>query len=215
MYIDFHTHNIIADSSVFSILSYSAKESISNTDLPMTLGLHPWDIVHCDIENSFRYIENMLQCKNILMIGECGLDKCKNIPMSIQEAVFERHILLSEKYCKPLVIHCVKAFAELVAIKKKHRPTQRWIVHGFANNINIANMLLAEGIVLSFGKNLFNPRSNATKVLPRVSDMSFFLETDDDDISIKDIYAKAAEILGWEINKLQQLQKCMLKEILN
>ena len=135
--------------------------------------------------------------------------------MSIQEAVFERHILLSEKYCKPLVIHCVKAFSELVAIKKKHRPTQRWIVHGFANNINIANMLLAEGIVLSFGKNLFNPRSNATKVLPRVSDMSFFLETDDNDISIKDIYAKAAEILGWEINKLQQLQKCMLKEILN
>ena len=33
-----------------------------------------------------------------------------------------------------MVIHCVKAFNELIELKKKYRPQMPWVVHGFRNN---------------------------------------------------------------------------------
>ena len=44
------------------------------------------------------------------------------IKPALQMAVFEKQILLAEAMGKPLIIHCVKAFNELVELKRKFRP---------------------------------------------------------------------------------------------
>ena len=43
---------------------------------------------------------------------------------------------------KPVVIHCVKAYNELILLKKKLKPKVPWVVHGFNQNEQILNALL-------------------------------------------------------------------------
>lgn len=52
-----------------------------------------------------------------LAIGEAGLDKLASADILLQKEVLIRQILLSESVGKPLVIHCVKAFNELIELK--------------------------------------------------------------------------------------------------
>ena len=45
--------------------------------------------------------------------------------MQLQVAVFKEQVELSEKYELPLIIHCVKAMDELLALRKERAPKQR------------------------------------------------------------------------------------------
>ena len=73
-------------------------------------------------------------------------------------------------------------------------------LHGFNNNISIANELLASGFYLSFGKALFNPSMES--VFSKIPSDKIFLETDDSDYEIEDIYKKAAQIKNTSIEQL-------------
>jgi TatD DNase family protein len=44
---------------------------------------------------------------NCLAVGECGLDKRIAIPIELQQLVFEKQLVLAQKYNKPVVLHCV------------------------------------------------------------------------------------------------------------
>ena len=59
-------------------------------------------------------------------------------PMELQLAVFKEQVKLSEKLGLPLIIHCVKAMDELLAVKKEFRPQQAWIWHGFRGKTGIS-----------------------------------------------------------------------------
>lgn len=215
MFIDFHTHKTEVESNVFSICSHSVGNPRNYGEQFLSVGLHPWDISKVDVETAIAEIESMMGDERVIMVGECGLDRCHGVSMAVQLRVFERHVLLSEQYAKPLVIHCVRAFDELLALKKCHKPQQIWVVHGFANNVGIAGRLANEGILFSFGQNLFNPNGNSIKVIRQLTDIPFFLETDDSYISIAEVYARAAEVLQTDMSKLQNMMIHNMEEILN
>ena len=77
-----------------------------------------------------------------------------------QTTLLRYHYTLSETLRKPLILHIVKAFPEIIALKKQWRPTQPWIIHGFRGKPQLARELLAHGFHLSFGKK-YNPASLA------------------------------------------------------
>ena len=78
--------------------------------------------------------------------------------MALQTEVFEKQIALAEKYRKPLVLHLVAAYQELIAIHKKRPIKVPVILHGFSKNEQTAKALLDCGFYLSFGKYLLrNP----------------------------------------------------------
>lgn len=215
MFVDFHTHKTKVESNVFSICSHSVGNPRNYGEQFLSVGLHPWDISKVDVETAIAEVESLMDREGVIMVGECGLDHCHGVSMAVQQQVFERHVLLSEQYAKPLVIHCVRAFDELLALKKRHKPQQTWVVHGFANNISIARRLVSEGILLSFGQNLFNPNGNSAKIIRQMTEIPFFLETDDCSISIVEVYARAAEVLQTEVQKLQNMMLHNMEEILN
>lgn len=215
MFVDFHTHKTKVESNVFSIYSHSVGNPHSCDEHYLSVGLHPWDISKVDVEHALAEVESLMDREGVIMVGECGLDHCHGVSMEVQQQVFERHVLLSEQYAKPLVIHCVRAFDELLALKKRHKPQQTWVVHGFANNISIARRLVNEGVLLSFGQNLFNPNGNSAKIIRQMTEIPFFLETDDSSISIVEVYAKAAEVLQIDVSKLQNMMFHNMEEILN
>jgi TatD DNase family protein len=127
--------------------------------------------------------------------------------MKIQENVFASQMQLSEKFSKPMIIHCVKAYTDILRIKKKQKADMFWIIHGFNSSIEMAEQLINETCILSFGKFLFDTRSKARCVFEKINSEKFFLETDDHDFTIDEIYQKAAEIRNLSIGNLKSIQQ--------
>lgn len=204
MFINTHIHSQLYDAKLELV-----NLGMGSTDKPnhYSYGIHPWYIEKDTYEDQLRELKIMVHEKRCLAIGECGLDKLSKVDFELQEEVFVEQIKIANYIQKPLIVHCVKAFNELINCLNLNDNTVPVIVHGFNNNENIARILVNEGLYFSFGKALLGYESNAAKAIKNVGRKNFFLETDDADISIKYIYKKASELLGIdeEIIK-QQLQ---------
>lgn len=116
-----------------------------------SVGLHPWDI-RDDWRTQMAKLLTMALHTHVVMIGETGLDK-KNgsAPMELQMEVFREHVHLSELIRKPLIVHCVKAFDELLAIRKETKATLPWIIHGFRGGVEQWHQLTRAGLHVSIG----------------------------------------------------------------
>ena len=150
IFFNLHTHSYTNQDDVIEIVNQYPQEfddSIPN----YSIGIHPWYIAENRIDSDLQIIESKLQDQNCKAIGECGLDKRIEISMALQQMVFEKQLALAEKYQKPVIIHCVGAFQEVIAIKKKMNISVPLIIHGFSKNIEMANQLVKNGFYLSFG----------------------------------------------------------------
>lgn len=182
----------------------------------LSLGVHPWFIERQDIKTAFQTLESCTHHPKLLAIGECGLDKCIDTPMKVQLDVFSRQIQLSETLGKPLIIHCVRAFAELLQLKKKLAPAQPWIMHGFTGKPALAAQLVQHGCYISFGKALLQTGSQARQALQTLTINRLFLETDAADVSIDTIYAAAAKIRGVDpVDLRRQIHSNFLNVFIN
>jgi len=189
--IDIHTHTSSTRKDVFSIENKYPNSTDFST--PFSIGIHPWYISENSLQNDLKIVEEQLSSQNCYAVGECGLDRITETDFSLQLEIFKQQIQLSEKYSKPLIIHCVKAFQEIIQLKKEIKPKQPWIVHGFNKNHQIALDLTQHQICISFGETLLkNERLQETfSKLP----LNFlFLETDTSEEYIENIYNIASEL---------------------
>jgi TatD DNase family protein len=200
MLYNLHTHTSYGNPDVFEIINRYPYEAI---DVPyFSTGIHPWHIDVDKVEEHFAIIEERLQQPNCLALGECGLDKRIETPLNIQIEIFEKQLLLAKQYQKPVILHLVAAFQELVEIKNKIQPDVPMIVHGFSKNAQVAKQLLDNGFYLSFGKYLLrNPE--LSDVFANVPDDGFLLETDMIEETIFDVYAKAASARNVDMEELK------------
>lgn len=113
-------------------------------------GIHPWEADSADV--FMPWLETVAALPNVLAIGECGLDKLKGPSLDVQLPVFESQIKLSERVGKPLIIHNVKAVDELIALRRKYKPVQQWIIHGYRGAPQMTGQLLRHGFGLSYGR---------------------------------------------------------------
>lgn len=202
-YFNFHTHQFINQSNVVELVNQYPKD-FDETISFYSIGIHPWYIDENRIDEDLRIIEEKLQTPNCLAIGECGLDKRIEVPFDLQISVFEKQLELAEKFNKPVVIHCVAAFQEVMAIKKKMKIGVPMIIHGFSKNNQLAEQLIAAGFYLSFGKYLLkNP--DLKTVFQNVPNDRFFLETDTIEESIQQVYELASEYKGLNLKELQDV----------
>lgn len=203
MLINLHTHHIEKEEfAIFNAL-------LEDTSTPCSFGLHPWYIDQYSDE-SFMLLENLLQKENCFALGECGLDKNCSIDFEKQMIYFERQLLLSEKYQKPVIIHCVKAFQEMIVLKRKLQPQQDWILHGFSKS-NVAEQLLAEGFYLSVGVNICTHKK-LQETLINIPLNRLFLETDDKKTPISQLYEALSEIKNMNVSLIErQLENNFLK----
>ena len=200
-FFDAHTHTISSDKNVFSIVNtYSNSTNFTNA---FSVGIHPWFINKENLDNELLIVEQKLQEKNCFALGECGLDKITKTDFELQKTVFKNQILLSEKHKKPLIIHCVKAFQEIIEIKKMIKPTQIWVLHGFNKNLQVAESLLKNGFIVSFGAAIINNKKLQDVVL-NISLDNILLETDDSEVTIQEVYQKIASLKNIEVKELQQ-----------
>lgn len=183
------------------------------TNRYFSLGIHPWFIEHQDRQMAFQTLSNASLNPKLLAIGECGLDKCIATPMNLQIEVFTWQTEFADRIGKPLIIHCVKAFNELMQIKKNSKTGSAWIIHGFNANPVLVAQLIKHGCYLSFGAALSNPHNHAKQALIEMPLDRLFLETDTADVSISEIYAAATKILRINVATLQQQIQSNFKRV--
>ena len=198
VYIDTHTH-ALSTTNPFSVVNLSVADAASvlqtSSHKFFSVGIHPWD-VHESNPSAIEQLEILLSDTRIKAIGECGLDKNAKAPCKEQEYYFLRQVQLSEKFKKPLIIHCVASFNELIVLHKKLKPTQNWIFHGFRAKPMMAKQLLDHGFSLSYGKN-FNALSVELTPLEKLC-----IETDASDLQIADLYKTIAGIKNCQPSEL-------------
>jgi TatD DNase family protein len=203
-YIDIHTHSKSASGKAI-INIFPADEPSEVKEELFSIGLHPWYIDPDNYLKKLSLVLEMAKSKSCIAIGETGLDKLIKTDFDQQKSIFIRHIEIAEELNKPLIIHCVRAFDELVNMKRLTGSTVKWIVHGFNSKNQIAEKLLQEKIILSFGRHLKSTNSNAAKVLGWITEDEFFLETDDGDMTIQEVYAYAAKIRDLSTSELKTI----------
>ena len=202
-FFNLHTHKWTNQLNVLEIVNQYPQEF--DAMIPYySIGIHPWFIVEERIEADLAVIESKIQEKNCLAVGECGLDKRIEISMELQQMVFEKQLLLAQKHQKAVVIHCVAAFQELIAIKKKLNISVPMLIHGFSKNAQLAKQLVDNGFYISFGKYLLlNKELEA--VFKSVPNYRFFLETDTVDEGIEAVYGLAAKYKGISVKEIQEI----------
>jgi len=151
-------------------------------------GIHPWDAGKYELA-AFAPLFDSPRC---LAIGECGLDRTSDAALPVQMKVFEAQIGESVRRGKPLMIHCVRCFPELLHLRSLlPADAPVWVVHGFRGTERKAFDLLNAGCVLSFGAGLLRDAGNmgyfAKIPLDRI-----LIETDESPELFGSILAEAA-----------------------
>ena len=201
-FFNFHTHKFTNDADVLELVNQYPQEF--DATIPFySIGIHPWYIVEDRVEADLGIIESKLHEKNCLAVGECGLDKRIEIPLAAQQVVFEKQLLLAQKYNKPVVIHCVAAFQEVMDTKKKLNISVPMIIHGYSKSLQLAKQLLDNGFYISFGKYLLrNPELES--VFTSIPNNRFFLETDTVEENLDVVYTLAAKYKGVNLEEIQK-----------
>jgi len=206
-FFNLHTHNFTNDPDVLELVNQYPWEF--NATIPnYSIGIHPWHIDENRLESDLKIIEEKIQLSECLALGECGLDKRIEVPMELQISVFERQITLAEKYKKPLVLHLVAAFEELIEIKNRLKIQVPIIIHGFSKSEQLAKQLIQNGFYLSFGKYLLQSRSfgiELESVFQSVPNDRFFLETDTIEESLEEVYSLAANYKNLSKEEIQNI----------
>lgn len=194
---DIHSHQKEVPENVWQLSNLTfPKDTLEYffiSKKPFSVGLHPWFLEEENFEKHIKIINQIAKSQQVWAIGETGLDKAIKIDFSLQLVVFQKHIEISENLKKPLIVHCVKSYNEILSLHKKLQPSQNWLIHGFRANTQIALHLQEKGIYLSFGEALLkSPKLQET--FAQIQPEYFFLETDDSGISIEKIYETAFQI---------------------
>ena len=175
-------------------------------DTLTSYGIHPWwfDDPAYHPDNDLQLLERLLREDKLAAIGETGIDKLHPETLALQIESFEKHIALSETYQKPLILHNVKGTETLLQLRKKHKPAQAWIIHGFNGNENEVRQLVSQGFYLSVGASLLYENRKITKSIKSIPLDYLFFETDTAGNGIEAIYRKAAMLLDLPLAQLKE-----------
>ena len=177
MVTDIHTHN-----------AHTQAQTID------TVGIHPWHA----LDNDLSAIEPAVA--DVDAIGEIGLDYACDVPREVQITLFRAQLALAERYEKAVVLHCVRAFEEVMKVLAEYR-LKAVIFHGFIGSVEQAQRAITQGFYLSFGERTFrSPKSIEAMRSTPLSQL--FVETDESTTPIEKIYAQLAELRGISVAEL-------------
>ncbi|MBC76697.1 MAG: hypothetical protein CME64_11845 [Halobacteriovoraceae bacterium] len=201
MMIDIHTHTLSHDPELIEV-------QVMDSSLPAGLafpssrrfcyGLHPWHVEEIEYKDFLDRLKSFVQMPGFFALGEIGLDRARKETWEKQLEVFEHQMEFAARFkIQRVVIHCVKAYSDIIPFLKKARPSTKFLFHDFNGNAQTYKQLReAADCYFSFGARLFTTESTAVKNLNLFDKDRIFFETDDQpDKTIKDIYARCAEIL--------------------
>lgn len=204
LFIDIHTHTNKSDNNLLQIVNLDLSQPCPEQGY-VSYGIHPWALDNTDfqVEKVSQALEEKLKLPQVLALGEAGLDKMHKASFERQIELFERQIELSEALRKPMILHDVRSHNEIIALRKKHKAQQPWIVHGFNGTEQDIQQLTGQGMYLSVGEALLHPERKIYKSFKFIDLDYLFFETDMAEIGVETIYEAAANLLEMDLSALQ------------
>lgn len=202
-FVNLHTHFYTNSDSILEIVNQYPKDF--SEEIPhYSIGIHPWYIDDERLKEDLNVIKEKLLLNECIALGECGLDKRIDKIYSAQIDVFESQLNLLHEISKPVILHCVASFDEVISCKKNSRLSSPFIIHGFSKNIQVAKQLLNQDFYLSFGKYLLrNPE--LSEVFKQIPNEKIFLETDTIAESLEEVYTFAANCKNISIEEMKEI----------
>ena len=122
-------------------------------NLSATVGVHPNHAGHA-APAAWDEVVALAGTSEVVGVGETGLDRHWDYtPFPVQEDYFARHLELSRRTNKPVVIHCREADADVLRMLRadfdRHGPI-RGVMHSFVGDAAAAAACLEMGLYLSF-----------------------------------------------------------------
>jgi TatD DNase family protein len=121
--------------------------------LAPTAGIHPNHITK-EAPNAWDRVAALIADPRVVGVGETGLDRhWDDTPSPLQQEYFARHLQLSRRHRKPIVIHCREADADVLEMLRaefnKDGPILG-VMHSFVGSAETAAACLAMGLYVSF-----------------------------------------------------------------
>ncbi len=175
-----------------------------NPGMAYSTGIHPWYLTPENHNHLLRSVLKLANLPSVIAIGEAGFDKLRGPSIELQQKTFEEQVIVANEYRKPVVIHCVKAWDELLSAYKRLKPRTFWLIHGFRGKKETALQLLSRGMYISFWFD-FIMREESADLIRALPKERIFLETDGAEVDIRDIYNKVAFDLRIEVGELKSI----------
>ena len=204
-YIDIHTHGAEPHPGRFSVETLMAHEGRSykeTSGLAFIAGIHPWYLTPEDHDAQLSYVKSAVLSASVIGVGEAGFDKLRGPGTDLQRKTFEEQVDFSIQCNKPVIVHCVRSWEELLESHRRLRPVLPWLVHGFRAKKELALSLISKGFYLSFWFD-FILRSEASGLIAALPVDRIFLETDGSGTEISLIYSKVASDLKMTADELK------------
>lgn len=200
-YLDFHTHRMREATREDVMEIVSVHPGKGHTYQYYTIGFHPWWIEMPLNPSQSEVLAHGLKDPYCLALGEIGLDNLKGPAMDQQMAILRSQLPLAIEYHKPVIIHCVRAFDQLVRIKKQFPEIKNWCIHGYGRHATLARQLIDQGFYISLMPGL--PAAKYKEILTAIPLDRVFLETDSmPEVSIKQVYQDRAADLSMDVTHL-------------
>jgi len=135
---------------------WAVRAAREHAELVAAVALHPNEAPRLAaqgrLEQALARIEELAAEPEVRAVGETGLDFFRTGPEGrpIQEESFRRHIDLAKRLDKTLVIHDRDAHDDVLRVVASEGPPQRWVMHCFSGDADVARRCLDLGAYLSF-----------------------------------------------------------------
>lgn len=162
---------------------------------PTAAGIHPWYAALHEVSE----VESEIAAAEV--VGEIGLDILCNVEFERQLSIFREQLSLAERYDKPVILHCVRAFEPMMKVLAEFH-LRCVIFHGFIGSPEQAKRAIERGYFLSFGERAFRS-AKTIEALRQTPINQIFIETDDNYTPIAEIYEKVANLRGVSTDEIK------------
>ncbi len=103
--------------------------------------------------DNLDFIENLVQDKKVVCIGEIGLDLYwpDNDPLDLQIKFFKKQLEMAVKYNLPVSIHARNAINEVLGVVNEFKGQVKGVLHCFTEDIKMASKIIEAGLYLGVG----------------------------------------------------------------
>jgi TatD DNase family protein len=206
-YIDIHNHGsefVKGQFSIENLMAHEGRVPDDNRGLAYSFGIHPWHLTAEDYKEQLDNVGKFATHPNVIALGEAGFDRLKGPSPELQRTTFEEQVRIADENSKPVFIHCVRAWEELISENKCLKPSTIWIIHGFRGKKELARQLISKGMMLSFWFD-FILRPESRDLLKSLPKEKIFLETDGSGVDIRTVYNKVASDLKLSVEELKRV----------
>ena len=154
----------------------------SNRRIFAAPGIHPLKAAACSDEALERL---QLLADDAVAIGEIGLDYGHESPRGIQQQAFRAQLRLAVRAGLPVLIHCRRAFADLLRILREERvDLTGGVMHAFSGSPEIATECVKLGLAIGIaGPVTYDNAVRPVEVVRRIPLQHLLLETDAPDLA--------------------------------